>query len=115
MKISNLVGFIVLLLVSFGCDRFPIRAVNINDIQSNPTKYETKEIIICGKVTNVVKIPFVGIRMYMVNDGSGELPVIAGATLPGLNENVTVTGIVDSTMIIGDQTIGLKLREIKRF
>ena len=102
-------------IILAGCDRLPFGTVTIGEIIANPAKYESKEVKVKGKVSDSMKIPFVEIKMYTLKDGTGEILVIPGASLPGMNESVTVKGVVDSALIVGGQAAGLKIRESKRF
>ena len=49
-----------------------------------------------------------------VDDGSGEVTVMAHDTLPAVNDTVNVKGVVESAAILGGQSIGLRIKETKR-
>lgn len=97
-----------------GCDLLPVGYTEIKDILQNPAQFEGKEIKVKGVVAEVFKIPFVEIKMYSLKDGGSEIIVITNGTLPGTNQHVKIIALVDSTMIIGKESIGVKLKEIKR-
>jgi hypothetical protein len=49
-----------------------------------------------------------------VRDESGEIMVMTNGTLPQEKAEVALTGIVKSAAIVGGQSIGLRVEEIKR-
>lgn len=112
-KIFSGVLLASLLLLS-GCDYLPFGQTPVKEIVAAPAQYEGKEVRIRGKVKDVVKVPLIGISMYVVDDGSGELTVIAQDTLPAVNDTVNVRGVVESAAILGGQSIGLRVKEMKR-
>jgi hypothetical protein len=104
----------IMVMALFGCDYLPFGYTEIKDIAQNPAAYEGKEIRIRGTVSNVVKIPFVEIKMYSIKDNGAEIAVITDGPLPAENQQIAIKAQVNNTAIIGGQSIGLKLREIKR-
>ena len=113
-KIFSGVVLAGLLLLS-GCDYLPFGQTPLKEIVSAPAQFEGKEVRIRGKVKDVVKIPLIDLSMYVVDDGGGgELTVIAHDTLPAVNDTVNVRGVVESAAIVGGQSIGLRIKEIKR-
>lgn len=116
MKKIGLGSFLaVLLLLLSGCDYLPFGLTPVKDIVASPTQFEGKEIRVMGKVKDVTKIPLVDIRLYVLDDGSGEVTVLARNDLPAVNDSVTVKGVVESAAILGGQSIGLRITETKRF
>jgi hypothetical protein len=102
------------LLLLSGCDYLPFGQTPLKEIVAAPAQFEGKEVRIRGKVKDLVKIPLIDLSMYVVDDGSGELTVIAHDTLPAVNDTVNVRGVVESAAIVGGQSIGLRIKEIKR-
>jgi hypothetical protein len=107
-------GAILLGLLLSGCDYLTFGQTQVKEIIAAPAQFEGKEVRIRGKVKDVVKIPLIDLSMYVVDDGSGELTVIAHDTLPAVNDTVNVRGVVESAAIVGGQSIGLRIKEIKR-
>lgn len=103
------------MLLLSGCDYLPFGQTPVREIVAAPTQFEGKEVRIRGKVKDVTKIPLVNLSMYVVDDGSGELTVIAHDKLPAVNDTVNVTGVVESAAIIGGQSIGMRIKETRRF
>ena len=112
-KILSGAALASLLLLS-GCDYLPFGQTPVKEIVAAPAQFEGKEVRIRGKVKDVVKIPLIDLSMYVVDDGSGELTVIAHDTLPAVNDTVNVRGVVESAAILGGQSIGLRIKETKR-
>lgn len=103
------------LLLLSGCDYLPFGQTPIKDIVAAPTEFEGKEVRIRGKVKDVTKVPLIDLSMYVVDDGSGEVTVIAHDTLPAVNDTVNVRGVVESAAILGGQSIGLRIKEKMRY
>ena len=96
------------------CDYMPFGFVSIGDIIQNPTKYDGQKIKVKGRVSNVTKIPFVDVKLYALTDQGQQIMVVAKETVPAAGSEVAVIGIVENVAIVGDQSIGLHLREVKR-
>jgi len=114
---KQIIGFLALagLLMLSGCDYLPFGQTPVKEIVTSPPQFEGKEVRIKGKVKDVTKIPLVDLSMYVVDDGSGEVTVITHDKLPAVNDTVYVTGVVESAAILGGQSIGLRIKETKRF
>lgn len=102
------------LLALSGCDYLPFGQTPVKEIMASPAQFEGKEVRIRGKVKDVTKIPLINFSMYIVDDGGGEITVMAQDKLPAMNETVNVRGVVESAAIVGGQSIGLRIRETKR-
>lgn len=102
------------LLLLSGCDYLPFGQTPVQEIMAAPAQFEGKEVRIRGKVKDVTKIPLINLSMYIVDDGSGEITVMAQDKLPAMDETVNVRGVVESAAILGGQSIGLRIKETKR-
>lgn len=102
------------LLLLSGCDYLPFGQTPLKEIVAAPAQFEGKEVRIRGKVKDVTKIPLIDISMYVVDDGSGEITVMAQDKLPAVSDTVNVRGVVESAAIVGGQSIGLRIKETKR-
>ncbi|BAN34691.1 hypothetical protein SCD_n00850 [Sulfuricella denitrificans skB26] len=98
-----------------GCDYLPFGFTPVKEIMTSPAQFEGKEVRVKGKVKDIVKVPLVDLKLYVLDDGSGEVTVVAGESLPAVNETVTVKGVVESMAIMGGESIGLRIKEKKRF
>ena len=112
-KIISSAGLAVFLLFS-GCAYLPFGQTPLKEIVASPAQFEGKEVRIRGRVKDIVKIPLIDLKMYVVDDGSGEVTVIAQDRLPAVNDTVNVTGVVESAAIVGGQSIGLRIKEMER-
>ena len=106
---------VVSLLLAPSCSRVGIGFTNIGDLLASPQKFSAQEIRIRGKVTNVLKLPFVATKLYSVQDSSGEINVRTVREAPMAGGEVRVRGVLDTFASIGEQNIGLHLREIERW
>ena len=96
-----------------GCDYLPFVYTPIKEIVAEPGSFEGKEVKIKGKVVDVIKLPILG-QAYVVRDDGADITVMTNDTLPPLNSDVALKGIVRSTAIVGGQSIGLRVEETKR-
>lgn len=109
-----LMGAVILLVLS-GCNYLPFGQTPVKEILAAPAQFEGKEVRVKGKVKEITKIPLVDLNLYVVDDGSGEVMVIAHDKLPAVNDTVSVSGVVESAAIIGGQSLGLRIKETKRY
>lgn len=112
---ASWLAILLLLALLLGCSHVGIGFTNIGDLLSNPQKYSAQEVSIRGRVTNVLKIPFIETKLYSVQDASGEINVRTPREAPLVGSEVRVKGMLDTVALIGDQNIGLHLREIERW
>ena len=98
-----------------GCDYLPFGLTPIKEIVTAPAQFEGKEVRVRGKAKNITKVPLVDLNLYVLDDGSGEITVVAGENLPAENETVALKGVVESVAIVGGESIGLRIKEMKRF
>ena len=103
-----------MLFLLASCDSVTPKKLTIGEILKDPTSYEGKEIKISGKVIDVLKIPLVDVKLYVVDDETGSITVVTEGNTPGLNKRVKIKGVIDNLAIAGGQSIGIHLKEIKR-
>lgn len=116
-SMTRAVVFILLFLCLSGfkgCDHLPMGTVSIGEILSNPTKYDGKEVKVRGEVSDVTRIPLVGIKFYVLSDEGRQILVVARDTVPETRSRVTVIGIFRNLAIIGGESVGPHLEEIRR-
>ncbi len=97
-----------------GCDYLPFGFTPIKEIVTSPAQFEGKEVRVKGKVKDITKVPLLDLKMYVLDDGSGEVTVMTSQSLPAVNETVTLKGVVESMAIMGGESIGLRIKETKR-
>ena len=115
-SITRFLGLAVFgFMVIAGCGRLGIGFARIADVIASPQRFTDKEILIQGTVRSALKIPFVSVRLYSVDDGTGEINVRTDKEPPLAGSKVHVRGMIEALAVIDDQTVGLHLREIERW
>jgi hypothetical protein len=103
-----------LFLTSAACEYLPFGFTPIKDIVNNPAQYENREVKVKGVVSQVTKLPFLEIKLYILTEDNYQIPVLTRGTLPPAESRVVVTGVVENVAIVGNESVGLHLRETKR-
>ncbi len=82
------------------------------ELQRNPARYYNKTVSISGVVTSSWGLPLVPMRVYKVNDGSGEITVLSQSNRsPAKGSRVSVKGKIGDVATFGGTSLGLHLRE----
>ncbi len=86
---------------------------SIDQLKTNPGRYMDRSVTVSGTVTNAWGVPFVPLKMYRIDDGTGEMTVVADNDdrAPARGAQVRVTGRIQEFAVVGGQSIGLHLRE----
>jgi hypothetical protein len=85
---------------------------SIGQVKTNPGRYVDKNVTVQGTVTSSWGIPLVPLKMYQVDDGTGEILVVSDDNrVPSRGARVKVTGKVSEFAVLGGRSIGLHLRE----
>ena len=84
----------------------------IADIKYNPGRYQRHTVTVDGVVTSSWGVPLAPFKLYKVDDGSGEVTVIAhdGRT-PPKGARVSVRGRVSDVAEFGGRSLGLHLEQ----
>ena len=91
------------------------RGVKIADLQDRPDKYDHKTVAVNGVVTTSWGIPLVPYQLYKVDDGSGEITVLArSGRAPRKGARVEVKGQLNELGSFGGQSVGLHIEERDR-
>jgi hypothetical protein len=88
----------------------------ISELKSNPGRYYDRTVNIDGVVTESWGMSPLPFRMYKVDDGTGEVTVLANNSSrmpPSRGSRVHVKGKVNEVAVVGGQSVGLHLREEK--
>ena len=85
---------------------------SIGQVKTNPGRYVDKSVTVRGTVTSSWGIPLVPLKMYQVDDGTGEILVVSGRRGASRRRarSVKVTGKVGEFAVLGGRSIGLHLR-----
>ena len=108
---------ILAVVVAAGC---AARGVRIAELKDRPDKYERKTVSVEGVVTGSLGAGVLGqivpFQSYTVDDGSGEIRVLARSsrTVPRTGSRVKVKGQVNELGVFNGRSIGLHLQEIDR-
>jgi DNA/RNA endonuclease YhcR with UshA esterase domain len=85
---------------------------SVGQVKTNPGRYVDKNVTVEGTVTSSWGIPLVPLKMYQVDDGTGEILVVSDDNrVPSRGARVKVTGKVSEFAVLGGRSIGLHLRE----
>jgi len=98
------------LLVS-GC-ALTTRHPTVQELKYNPGRYQDHTVSIDGIVTSSWGVPMVPFKLYKVDDGTGEVTVVArSGRVPTKGAHVRVSGRVGDVATFGGSTIGLHIQE----
>jgi hypothetical protein len=84
----------------------------IADVKYNPGRYQNHNVTVDGVVTRSWGAPLLPFKLYQINDGTGEMTVVAnGGHVPAKGARVRVSGRVEDVAALGGQAIGLHLQQ----
>ena len=111
-SITRLIAPLTLALMLSGC-AMALRSPSVAELKFNPGRYQNKTVSINGVVTSSWGIPLVPFKLYKVDDGTGELTVVAnnGTRIPSKGSRVRVKGRVNDVATFGGQAVGLHLEQ----
>jgi hypothetical protein len=88
------------------------RSARIAEIKQNPGRYDDRSVSVTGIVTSAWSVPLVPYKFYKVDDGSGEITVLAGdGRTPTKGARVRVKGRLEDVATLGGNSIGLHIRQ----
>lgn len=102
----------LVLAVSVFATACPSR-VNIGKIIANPSKYNDKEVVIAGRVTNSFGVALIG-GIYKIDDGTGSIWVVTNKGVPSNGAEVGLKGKVREGVSYSGKTYGLGVIEQER-
>ncbi len=85
--------------------------VRVSDIKQRPREYHDKHITISGTVDDVITLPILGVGVYQIDDGSGQIWVKPSGDVPYKGDRVRVGGTIKVGIEISGKTFGLLLIE----
>ncbi len=115
VKVFMLIVIVLLLgVVGFLTkDYLPFGFIEIAEINKSPNKFEGQKVKVKGEVVDRLKIPFFDSKSYVIDDGTGRVTVLTNIALPEIGSYVAIIAIGSNTAIIGGESIGFRLQEIK--
>lgn len=90
-----------------------LRSPSVAELKHNPGRYHDRTVAVTGVVTSSWRVPFVPFQLYRVNDGTGDVTVVAtdGRVAPSKGSRVRVKGRVRDVATFGGQAIGLHIQQ----
>jgi hypothetical protein len=89
-----------------------LRSPSVAELKYNPGRYQDKTVAINGVVTSSWNVPLVPFRLYKVDDGTGEVTVVAqNGRVPTKGARVRVKGRVNDVATFGGQSLGLHIQQ----
>ena len=102
---------LVLVAMLSGC-ALVTRRPSIAELKYNPGRYQDRTVSIDGVVTSSWGIPLVPFKLYKVDDGTGEVTVVAqNGRTPVKGSRVRVKGRVNDFATFGGQSLGLHIQQ----
>jgi hypothetical protein len=100
-----------LALLLTGC-ALGIHRPSVAELKYNPGRYQNRTVSIDGVVTSSWGVPLVPFRLYKVDDGTGEVTVIAqDGRVPTRGSRVRIKGRVEDIATLGGQAVGLHIQQ----
>jgi hypothetical protein len=86
----------------------------IAELKYNPGRYQNRSVTVDGVVTSSWGVPLMPLKLYKVNDGTGEVTVVSNnGRVPTKGAHVRVKGRVKEFATFGGHSVGLHLQQQK--
>lgn len=106
--LTRIFGVVILAAATTAC----ASGASIGQVRTNPGRYVDRNVTVDGTVTSSWGIPLLPLKMYQVDDGTGEILVVSDdRRVPSRGARVRVRGKVEEFAVFGGRSIGLHLRE----
>lgn len=110
-RLARLGAPLVLAGLLSGC-ALAVRRPSIAELKYNPGRYHDRNVSVDGVVTSSWNVPLLPFKLYKVNDGTGEVTVLANnGRVPTKGAHVRVKGRVSDVATFGGQAIGLHIQQ----
>jgi hypothetical protein len=108
-RMARLIAPLAVAAALSGC---ALHSPSVAELKYNPGRYQNKTVSIDGVVTSSWGVPLVPFKLYKLDDGTGEVTVIAqdGRT-PSKGAHVKVKGRVNEMATLGGRAVGLHLEQ----
>ena len=105
-RVGAVLAFVVFMA---GC---ALRSPSIAELKYNPGRYQDRTVAVEGVVTSSWGVPLVPFKMYKVDDGTGEMTIVANnGHVPTKGSRVRVKGRMSDVANFGGQALGLHLQQ----
>jgi hypothetical protein len=109
--ITRLVALLALAAMISSC-ALAVRRTSVAELKYNAARYQNRTVSIDGVVTSSWGLPLVPFKLYKVDDGTGEMTVVAqNGRVPNKGARVRVKGRVSDIATLGGQSLGLHLEQ----
>jgi len=90
-----------------------LRNPDIAELQRHPGRYQDHTVSVSGVVTSSWGVPLLPLKMYKIDDGTGEVTIVSQRAnrLPATGEHVRVKGKVQDVAVLGGRPLGLHIQE----
>jgi hypothetical protein len=107
----RLTAALVMGMMVSGC-ALATRRPSVAELKYNPARYHDRMVSIEGVVTSSWGLPLVPVRLYKVDDGTGEVTILSqGGRVPTKGARVQVRGRVSEIATLGGQAVGLHIQQ----
>jgi hypothetical protein len=108
-SLTRLAAPLALIVLLSGC---ALHRPSVAELKYNPGRYQNRTVSIDGVVTSSWGVPLMPFKIYKVDDGTGEMTVVAqGGRVPTRGSRVRVKGRVSDVATFGGQSVGLHLEQ----
>jgi hypothetical protein len=109
--IARFVAALAVAATLAGC-ALAVRSPSVAELKYNPGRYHDRTVAVNGVVTSSWAVPLVPFKLYKLDDGTGELTVIANdGRVPTKGSRVRVKGRVSEVASFGGQALGLHIQQ----
>lgn len=110
-QLARIGVFLVIAGMLSGC-ALTVRRASVAELKYNPARYHDRTVAIDGVVTSSWGLPLVPLKMYRVDDGTGEVMVVSNSgRVPPRGARVRVKGRVSEIATLGGQPVGLHIQQ----
>jgi hypothetical protein len=110
-SIPRLIAPLALVAMLSGC-ALTTGHPSVAELKYNPGRYQNHTVSIDGVVTSSWGVPLMPFKLYKVDDGTGEMTVLAqSGRVPTKGAHVRVKGRVNDVATFGGQSVGLHLEQ----
>ena len=107
--VARLIAPLAVAAALSGC---ALHTPSVAELKYNPGRYQNKTVAINGVVTSAWGVPLVPLKVYKIDDGTGEMTVVSqNGHIPTKGARVRVKGRVNDVATFGGQSVGLHIEE----